>query len=51
MIVAADSSKLGRRAFARICAADAVDTLVTDSAAGDDTVRRFTEAGIEVVTV
>ncbi|MGW0911712.1 DeoR/GlpR family DNA-binding transcription regulator [Streptomyces sp. NPDC002784] len=51
VVVAADSSKLGRRAFARICAADAVDTLVTDTTAGADTVRRFTEAGIEVVTV
>ncbi|MFE0513270.1 DeoR/GlpR family DNA-binding transcription regulator [Streptomyces sp. NPDC058964] len=51
VIVAADSSKLGRRAFARICAAELVDTLVTDTAAGPDTVRRFEEAGIRVVTV
>ncbi|WP_371673195.1 DeoR/GlpR family DNA-binding transcription regulator [Streptomyces sp. NBC_00289] len=51
VIVAADSSKLGRRAFARICAAETVDTLVTDSSAGPDTVRRFEEAGIRVVAV
>ncbi|MFJ1970059.1 DeoR/GlpR family DNA-binding transcription regulator [Streptomyces sp. NPDC087903] len=51
VIVAADSSKLGRRAFARICAAETVDTLVTDSSAGPDTVRRFEEAGIRVVSV
>ncbi|MFF8943494.1 DeoR/GlpR family DNA-binding transcription regulator [Streptomyces sp. NPDC014864] len=51
VVVAADSSKLGRRAFARICAAESVDTLVTDTAAGQDTVRRFEEAGIRVVTV
>ncbi len=51
VIVAADSSKLGGRAFARICDASTVDTLVTDSAAGTDTVRRFEERGIEVVTV
>lgn len=51
VVVAADSSKLGRRAFARICAAEAVDTLVTDTAAGAETVGRFEEAGLRVVTV
>ncbi|MFF6996722.1 DeoR/GlpR family DNA-binding transcription regulator [Streptomyces sp. NPDC008313] len=49
--VAADSSKLGRRAFARICAAGDVDTLVTDTAVDSATVRRFEEAGVSVVTV
>ncbi|MER5935707.1 DeoR/GlpR transcriptional regulator [Streptomyces sp. uw30] len=51
VIVAADSSKLGRRAFARICAADAVDTLVTDTAAEPETLRRFEEAGVRVIAV
>ncbi|MFH9862118.1 DeoR/GlpR family DNA-binding transcription regulator [Streptomyces sp. NPDC017202] len=51
VVVAADSGKLGRRAFARICAADAVDTLVTDAAADARTVRRFEEAGIRVLAV
>ncbi|MFF4458401.1 DeoR/GlpR family DNA-binding transcription regulator [Streptomyces mirabilis] len=51
VIVAADSSKLGRRAFARICAAESVDTLVTDTAVDEETVRRFTEAGVGVVAV
>ncbi|MEU1177907.1 DeoR/GlpR family DNA-binding transcription regulator [Streptomyces sp. NPDC005820] len=51
VVVAADSSKLGRRAFARICAADAVDTLVTDTGADAETVRRYEEAGIRVVVV
>ncbi|MFG2556049.1 DeoR/GlpR family DNA-binding transcription regulator [Streptomyces sp. NPDC048581] len=51
VIVAADSSKLGQRAFARICATDAVDTLVTDTAAPAETVRSFEEAGLKVVTV
>ncbi|WP_215452067.1 DeoR/GlpR family DNA-binding transcription regulator [Streptomyces sp. ATCC 21386] len=50
VVVAADSSKLGRRAFAWICATEAVDTLVTDSAAAPATVRRFEEAGVRVVT-
>ncbi|MER6267541.1 DeoR/GlpR family DNA-binding transcription regulator [Streptomyces sp. 900105755] len=51
VVVAADSSKLGGRAFARICAAELVDALVTDTAAAPETVRRFEEAGIRVLTV
>lgn len=51
VIVAADSSKLGRRAFARICAAESVDTLVTDTAVSEETVREFEEAGVGVVVV
>ncbi|MEU8585992.1 DeoR/GlpR family DNA-binding transcription regulator [Streptomyces sp. NPDC048664] len=51
VIVAADSSKLGRRAFARICGVKALDTLVTDTAAGPEAVRRLEEAGVTVVTV
>ncbi|MGW1621725.1 DeoR/GlpR family DNA-binding transcription regulator [Streptomyces sp. NPDC002172] len=51
VVVAADSSKLGGRAFARICAAELVDTLVTDAAAAPETVRRFEEAGIRVLAV
>ncbi|MFI6559215.1 DeoR/GlpR family DNA-binding transcription regulator [Streptomyces sp. NPDC050534] len=51
VIVAADSSKLGQRAFARICGADEVDTLVTDTAASADEVRRFEETGLTVLTV
>jgi DeoR family transcriptional regulator of aga operon len=51
VVVAADSSKLGRRAFARICDTELVDTLVTDTAAETETVRRFEEAGVRVVTV
>ncbi|WP_181807984.1 DeoR/GlpR family DNA-binding transcription regulator [Streptomyces shenzhenensis] len=50
VVVAADSSKLGARAFARICPAELVDTLVTDTAAAPDAVRRFEEAGIRVLT-
>lgn len=51
VVVAADSSKLGRRAFARICAAEAVDTLVTDASVSEDMVRRFAEEGVVVVAV
>lgn len=51
VVVAANSSKLRRRAFARICAVGAVDTLVTDTAADEETVGRFEEAGLRVITV
>ncbi|MFE3636734.1 DeoR/GlpR family DNA-binding transcription regulator [Streptomyces cellostaticus] len=51
VVVAADSSKLGRRAFARICAAGQVDTLVTDTAVAAETAHRFEEAGIRVLAV
>ncbi|MGW7370265.1 DeoR/GlpR family DNA-binding transcription regulator, partial [Streptomyces sp. NPDC054841] len=49
VVVAADSSKLAARAFARICATDQVDTLVTDGAVPDETAAGFTEAGVTVI--
>ncbi|MER5647411.1 hypothetical protein [Streptosporangium sp. NPDC002524] len=49
VVVVADSSKLGARAFARICPCEDIDVLVTDGDAPAVTVRRFAEAGIEVV--
>ncbi|MFF4795658.1 hypothetical protein ACFY2M_39505 [Streptomyces sp. NPDC001276] len=42
VIVVADSSKLGRRAFARVCALDAVSTLVTDKDAPQSFVDEIT---------
>ncbi|MFB7497555.1 DeoR/GlpR family DNA-binding transcription regulator [Streptomyces sp. NPDC056161] len=51
VVVAADSSKLGQRAFARICAAEDVDTLVTDASVAPQTALRFEEAGIRVLAV
>ncbi|KPI20491.1 transcriptional regulator, DeoR family [Actinobacteria bacterium OK074] len=51
VVVAADSSKLGRRAFALICATEAVGTLVTDTGADRETVARFEAAGVWVVAV
>lgn len=51
VVVAADSSKLGQRAFAWICATRAVDTLVTDTAVEEETVRRFEETGVRVLAV
>jgi DeoR family transcriptional regulator of aga operon len=49
VIVVADSSKLGGRAFARLFPVRAIDVLVTDSDAAPDATRPFTDAGIEVV--
>ncbi|MFI9645681.1 DeoR/GlpR family DNA-binding transcription regulator [Streptomyces sp. NPDC052040] len=51
VVVAADSSKLGQRAFARICGVESVDTLVTDVAVTAEAVRRFEEAGVRVIAV
>jgi len=49
VIIVADSSKLGQRAFARICAIDAVDTLVTDSTATEAQIAVFADAGVKVI--
>ncbi|MEU6985381.1 DeoR/GlpR family DNA-binding transcription regulator [Streptomyces sp. NPDC046324] len=51
VVVVTDSSKMGRRAFARICGLDRVDVLVTDAAVPAEAVRRLTDAGVRVVTV
>lgn len=48
VIAVADSSKLGQRAFARICPIGDIDILITDDAASDAVVAQFTEAGVEV---
>ncbi|MDH6118206.1 DeoR/GlpR family DNA-binding transcription regulator [Kitasatospora sp. GAS204B] len=50
VVVAADSSKLGRRAFARICGLDAIDTLVTDQPLSEELAAGFAEAGVRVLT-
>lgn len=44
-MVVADSSKVGRRAFARICAASEVDVLVTDAGITAADAARFAEVG------
>ncbi|MEU2119604.1 DeoR/GlpR family DNA-binding transcription regulator [Streptomyces sp. NPDC016459] len=51
VILATDSSKMGKRAFARICGLDRIDVLVTDSGLAPDMAARLTDAGIEVITV
>jgi DeoR family transcriptional regulator, aga operon transcriptional repressor len=49
VIVAADSSKAGRRAFARICAADEVDVLVTDPGIDEAQSAALVDVGVSVV--
>jgi DeoR/GlpR family transcriptional regulator of sugar metabolism len=46
VVVVADGSKLGERAFAKICEIREVDVLVTDANAD---ARPFEEAGLKVV--
>ncbi len=50
VVVTADSSKVGRRAFARICTAAEVDVLVTDTGIAPGDAARLAEAGVKVVT-
>ncbi len=49
VVVAADSSKVGRRAFARICAPADVDVLVTDAGLTEQAATGFAEVGVRVV--
>lgn len=51
VVVAADSSKIGARAFASICPTSVIDVLVTDTEADAEEVRRFTERGVRVIQV
>ena len=51
VVIAADSSKLGVRAFARICPTAAVDVLVTDTGLPAEVAAEFEAAGVQVVRV
>ena len=50
VMIVADRSKLGLRAFARVCAVDEIDVIVTDRDAPPESLTAFTERGIRVVT-
>ena len=45
----ADSSKIGQRAFARICPPSQIDTLVTDAQLSDSLAGELTDAGVKVI--
>ncbi|WP_163543325.1 DeoR/GlpR family DNA-binding transcription regulator [Occultella kanbiaonis] len=49
VLVVADSTKLGRSAFARILPTNKVHTLITDTDADPGLVAAFEEAGVEVI--
>jgi DeoR family transcriptional regulator of aga operon len=49
-LVVADGSKIGQTAFARICAADRADELITDSTANPRELDELREAGLVVTT-
>ncbi|WP_028810348.1 DeoR/GlpR family DNA-binding transcription regulator [Streptomyces flavidovirens] len=51
VVVVTDSSKMGKRAFARICGLDRIDVVVTDSAIPAEAAGRLTDAGIKVIAV
>ncbi|WP_256107858.1 DeoR/GlpR family DNA-binding transcription regulator [Streptomyces sp. ODS05-4] len=51
IIVVADATKLGRRAFAQVCPVGSITRLVTDTEAPDDVVAQFTAQNIEVIRV
>lgn len=51
VVVVTDSSKLGARAFAKICGTAEIDAVVTDSHADPQMVDAFTEAGVRVQLV
>jgi DeoR family transcriptional regulator of aga operon len=49
--VVADSSKIGKVAFARICQLSDVDDLITDAGADRDAIAAMEECGVRVTTV
>jgi DeoR family transcriptional regulator of aga operon len=51
VVVVADSSKLGRRAFARICPIERVDILVTGAMGDGRLIADLRAAGVDVTTV
>ena len=48
VVIVADSSKVGRRAFARICTAREIDVLVTDAGIGTADAALLEEAGVDI---
>ncbi|MCL2584658.1 MAG: DeoR/GlpR family DNA-binding transcription regulator [Streptosporangiales bacterium] len=51
VVVVADSSKIGKVAFARICEAGGVDELISDDAAEETAVKALSDRGVRVTLV
>ncbi|MEV5890082.1 DeoR/GlpR family DNA-binding transcription regulator [Nonomuraea fuscirosea] len=49
VVVVADSSKVGKRAFSRICPIGRIDTLVTDAQLPDAPANELADAGVKVI--
>lgn len=49
VVVVADSSKFTRTAFATICAADQINTIITDSGTDEKMLEELRKLGIEIV--
>jgi DeoR/GlpR family transcriptional regulator of sugar metabolism len=49
VMVVADHSKLGQRAFARVCGVDEIDVIVTDRDADQAALAPFAERGISII--
>src|SRR5216683_7475559 len=50
VIIVADSSKVGQRAFARICTPSEIDVLVTDTGIAAEDAALLEDAGVDIVT-
>jgi len=48
-IAVADGTKIGTTAFARVCAIESLDMIITDDSASEGKLQEFRQAGIEVV--
>ncbi|GAA1150855.1 DeoR/GlpR family transcriptional regulator of sugar metabolism [Kitasatospora gansuensis] len=51
VIAVADSTKIGKRAFAQVCALSGISTLVTDKDAPDELVEQLAAHGVDVLCV
>jgi len=48
-IAVVDGSKIGATAFARVCAVEGLDMIITDNSAAEVKLKEFRDAGIEVI--
>ena len=51
IIVLADSSKFGKKSFAKICELNDIDELITDSGISSSNKKKLEEKGIKVTIV
>lgn len=49
VVVVADSTKMGRSTFARICPLEQIDILITDQPLGEELAESFHHAGVETI--